>query len=88
MIYYLIKNLIKLFSDPFPPTLMVGDGAFCHKIDYVGTFYAVLNLKGHFNCISGSRVLAILLKGFILPIGEVASGRVCTCSLRSSLVYL
>ena len=36
--------------------------------------------------LSGSKVTAILLKGWILPIGGIASGRVCACSLRSRLV--
>ena len=31
--------------------------------------------------------MVILLKGRILPIGGVASGRVCACSLRSRLVF-
>ena len=31
--------------------------------------------------------MAILLKGLILPIGGVASGRVCACILRSGLVF-
>ena len=30
--------------------------------------------------------MAILVKGYILPIGGVAPGRVCACSLRSRLV--
>ena len=42
----------------------------------------VLNLEGHKNCISGSKVT----KGVNLPIGWVASGRVCACSLCSRLV--
>ena len=42
--------------------------------------------EGHQHCITGSKVTAILLKGWILPIGGVASGRVCACSLRSMLV--
>ena len=67
---------------------MVGDGAFSHKIDYVGTLQEILNLEGHPNRITGSRDTAILLKGWILSIGEVASGRVCACSLRSRLVLL
>ena len=45
-----------------------------------------LNLKGHQNRITGSKVTVILAKGYILPIGEVASGRVCAGSLRSRLV--
>ena len=45
-----------------------------------------LNPEGHQNPISGSKVMAILLKGWILPIGVASWGRVCACSLRSSLV--
>jgi hypothetical protein len=64
----------------------VGDCASSHKIDYVTKFKEILNLEGHQNRITGSRVTAILLNGWILPVGEVASGRVCACSLRSRLV--
>ena len=46
-----------------------------------------LNLEGHQNHISGSKVKAILLKGLIWPIGGVASGSVCACNLRSRLVF-
>ena len=45
-----------------------------------------LNPEGHQNCITGSKVTAILVEGYILPIGGVALGRVCLCSLRSRLV--
>ena len=45
-----------------------------------------LNLEGHYNRISGSKVTVVLLKGLILPIGWVALGRVCACSHRSRLV--
>ena len=65
---------------------MVGCGAFSHKIDYIGTFKEILNIEGHQNLNTGSRAAAILLKGWILPIGEVASGRVSACSLHSRLV--
>ena len=68
--------------------LMVGDGASSHKIDYVSKFKEILNLEGHQNRITGSRVTAILLNGWTLPIGEAASGRVCACSLRSRLVLV
>ena len=34
------------------------------------------------NAISGSIVMAILLKGWILPVGGVASGRVCACACQ------
>ena len=74
-------------SDPFPPTAlrhrhapMVGNGALSHKIDYITIFWEILNLEGHQNCITGSRVTAILLNGWIFPIGqsgEASRWRVC-----------
>ena len=33
----------------------------------------ILNLEGHLNCITGSRVTVILLNGWILPIGGASS---------------
>ena len=54
--------------------LMVEDGAFSHKIDYVTIVLEILNLEGHPNRITGSRVTVILL---ILPIGRALA------SLRS-----
>ena len=48
----------------------------------------MLNFKGNLNCMIGSKVTTVLLEGWILPIGGVASGRVCACSLRSRLVIL
>ena len=65
---------------------MVEDGAFSHKIDFVTHFFEILNLEGYPNCITGSRVTAILVNGWTLPIGEAASGRVCAGSLRSRLI--
>ena len=47
-----------------------------------------LNSEGHQNPISGSKVTAILLKGWILPVSGASSGRVCVCSLRSRLVSI
>ena len=47
---------------------MVKDGDFTHKIDYVTIFKKILNLK-HQNCLTGSKVTAILLNGWILHIG-------------------
>ena len=52
---------------------MVGDGAFSHKIDYVTIFKEILNLEGHLNRITGSKVTVILLNGWILPIGGASS---------------
>ena len=58
----------------------IGDGAFSHKIDWVKKFEDILNLEGHLNRITGSKVRGILLNGWILPIGGVASGRVRACA--------
>ena len=57
-----------------------------YKIHYVIVIQNSLNLKGHQNPISCSKVTAILLKGLIWPICGASSGRVCACSLRSRLV--
>ena len=65
---------------------MVADGAFSHKINCFPYFEEILNLEGHLNRFIGSTVTAILVNGWILPSGGVASGRVCACSLRSRLV--
>ena len=43
------------------------------KTGYVAQDWDISNLKGHQNCIIGSKVTAILLKGWILPFGGVAS---------------
>ena len=44
---------------------MVEDGAFIHKIEYVKNFKEILNIDGHLYCITGSKVTAILLNGWI-----------------------
>ena len=44
--------------------------------------------EGHQNPICGLIVMAILLMGWILPIGGASSGRVRACSLRSRLIFL
>ena len=36
-----------------------------------------LNAERHQNCISGSKVTAILLKGWVWPIGGASAVRVC-----------
>ena len=48
---------------------MVRDSSSSCKIDYVLLIKTFLNLKGHQNPINGSKVTAILLKGWILPVG-------------------
>ena len=54
--------------------LIVKDGAYSHETDYV-TFLAVSKSQRHPNRIIGSKFTAILLNGWILPIGGVALGR-------------
>ena len=80
---------------PFPPTALrcrhgqtIRDSSSSYKIKYVIAIKKFLNPKGHQTPISGLKVTAILLKGLIWPIGGVASGRDCVCSLRSRLVLL
>ena len=53
----------------------VKDSTYSYKIPYVIVIKNFQNPEGHQNCISGSKVTAILLKGPILPIGVVASGK-------------
>ena len=48
---------------------MVADGAFSYKIDYVNIIKEILNLKGHPNSITGSKVSAMMLNGWILHFG-------------------
>ena len=52
---------------------MVEDGAFSHKIDYVTIFFEILNLEGHPHRTAGSKVTAILLYWWILPIGGASA---------------
>ena len=53
---------------------MVRDSTSSYKIDDVIVIKNFLNSEGHQNPISGSKVTAILLKGWILPIGGASSG--------------
>ena len=66
---------------------MVRDITSSYKIDYGIVIKNFLNLEGHQNPVSGSKVMTLLLKGWILPIGGASSGRVCACSLHSRLVF-
>ena len=52
---------------------MVLDGVFSQKNYYFAFFLDILNLEGHPNRITGSRVMAILLTGWILPYNGGAS---------------
>ena len=52
---------------------MVRDSSSSYKIDYIIVIKTFLNPEGHQNCIGGSKVTAILLKGRILPFGGASS---------------
>ena len=59
---------------------MVENGALSHKIDYFTIFEEILNLEGHQNRTTGSRVTAILLNALIFSMGqsgEASRWRVC-----------
>ena len=92
---YVIISLIDSLTHPLVKiplrhrhALMVEDGAFCHKTDYVPYLNPNLNLKGHLNCFIGSKVTAILVNGKILPRGGVASGRVCPAACAAGMFLL
>ena len=53
---------------------MVGDGASTHKRDIVGKFEEILDLEGHQNHTTGSRVTAFLLKNvFFFTVPRMSS---------------
>ena len=83
----MINSLINSVSQPFRNTALrrrhtqtVRVSTSSYKIDYVIVIKNFLNPEGHQNPISGSQVTAILLKGWILPIGGASLGRVCAYS--------
>ena len=85
--------LIHWFSDPLVKISLqrrqahlVKNGASSHKTNYFDMSSEILDPEGYQNCCIGSKVMAILRNGWILPTGGVALGRVCVCSLRSRLV--
>ena len=45
----------------------------------------IINVEGHQNSTIGLKVTAVLLNGWIFPIGGVASEKVCACSLHSRI---
>ena len=72
-------SLIQSLSQPFPPTALrrrhaqTRDSSSNYKIDYDIVIQTFLNPEGHLNRISGSKVTAILLNGWILPIGGASA---------------
>ena len=74
-----INSLINWFRQPFPPTALrrrhaqsVWDSTSSYKVDIL--IKNSPNHEGYPNLISGSKVMAILLKRWILPIGGASSG--------------
>ena len=65
------------YTVPLGPNKTVRDGASSHKIDFVTRVKDNINVKKYHNCIIGSKVTAIMLNGWILPIGWVALERAC-----------
>ena len=74
----LINSLIKLWFVKISlrrrHAQMVKNGSSSHKTNYIDIFSEILNLEGHLNCCIGSKVTAILLKGWILPISGASAG--------------
>ena len=56
-----------------------------HKTNYFEIYLEILNLEGHLNHCICSEVAAILLNGWILPTGGVATGRVCPAASAAGL---
>ena len=66
---------------------MVKDSSSSYKIVYVIMIKNFLNPEGHQSCIIDSKVMAILVKGYILPIGGVASGGSAPAACPAGLFY-
>ena len=61
---------------------MVCDGALVNKIDCANKLFDILNLEGHQNIISWSKITVLLLNWWILPIGGGKGvSAVCAVSL-------
>ena len=60
------------------------------KITILTFFLEILNVEGHQNRCLDSKVTRILLNGWILPSGGVASGRVCAPAglVKRSLILI
>ena len=65
----------------------VSYGASNDEIGYVAQIHGIPSLEGYMNYIIGSDVMAIFLSVRILPVGGVAPGRVCGCTLHGRLVF-
>ena len=72
-------------SDPLVPTALrrghaqtVRDSSSNNKLNYILVIMNFLNPEGHQNPISGSKLTAILLKGWNLPNGIILVGQILT----------
>ena len=77
----MIQSLIDSLTDPLVSTALrrrhaqtIRDRTSSYKINYVIVIMHFLNPKGHQNPIGCSKVTAILLKGWIWPIGGESAG--------------
>ena len=75
--------LVKIFTAPSRPNGL--KWCFQSKNKLYWHFSEILNLPGHLNCSTGTQVMAILLNGWILTTGGVASGRVCPAACAADL---
>ena len=68
---------------------MVKNGASSHKTDYIEFFLDILHLEGHQNRCIGSKVMEILLNGWIWPTGggEGSASAVCAASLFKERIH-
>ena len=90
-----IHSFSQWVSEPFPPTALqrchaqtVRDSSFSYKIYYVIVIKNVLNLKGHQNPKNGSKGTALLLQGWILPIGWASAVEGLQSTGLPRLVYM
>ena len=78
MIGFFFKNYHPLYSNHITVihrfSRTVRDRASSYNIDYIIVIKSFLNPKGHQDPLSGSKVMAILLKGWVWPIGEASAG--------------
>ena len=89
-----INSLTDSFCHPLVKTSLqrhhaktVKKGASSHKTNYIEHISEILNLEGHLNCCIGSKVSAILMNGWILITGGVASGRVYNADCAAGLLF-
>ena len=58
------------------------------KKNYINIVSEVLNVEEHQNGLIGTKFTAILMNGWILPTGGVASGRVCPAACAAGLLFI